>query len=227
MRKEAIDDLLIETNELIEIIRTYRKISKPKVKSIFEHLRSVLEYLAQDINDKLSSPSKRLYFPYGNTLENFENSIKKNLPLLRKELPDIYLEIKKIQNFSINDDWLLKLCKITNEAKHNNAINVKHDEEIVKEVQLNINEMNIARISGKARNIVFKNVKIGGKDIESLVINEGNIEMDDMDNSPLNFKITKDRKILIGDELLDLFPFLDKCISSIKSLIFKIYSILK
>ena len=85
MREESIRELLDEVKETFEIISSHKKISKPKVKSIFEHLRSSLEYAAQDINSKMPKVKEKLYFPYANNESEFEKSLKKNLPDL-----DIY-----------------------------------------------------------------------------------------------------------------------------------------
>ena len=87
MSKADVDELLKDIEEQLISIKKYKKITKVKLKSIFENLRSSLEYMAQDINSALSRPGKRVYFPYGDTIENFKNSINQNLPNLQSEYP--------------------------------------------------------------------------------------------------------------------------------------------
>ena len=65
MRKDSIYELLEDVKGTFLLISSYKKIPPPKVKTILEHLRSCLEYAAQDINSKLSAPKVRFYFPYG------------------------------------------------------------------------------------------------------------------------------------------------------------------
>jgi len=56
MRRDSINELLEDVKETFSLISGYKKIPPPKVKTILEHLRSCLEYAAQDINSKLSVP---------------------------------------------------------------------------------------------------------------------------------------------------------------------------
>ncbi len=226
MRKEEISELLEESDELIRQIISYRKVPRPKVKSILEHLRSSLEYLAQDINEKISRPKKIIYFPYGKTEDDFKNSINKYFPLLSQEFPAIYDEIVKIQKFKLNDDWLLKLCRLTNDAKHKNAIDVKSQEEVLRSTSVEIDLFGSFILApGSTANV--RNVSINGKRLDDFTYRDGNLEITKKGEIPIRFKITKDKKILIGDEYLDLIPFLEKCQSNIKTFIEETYSIIE
>lgn len=136
MRKDSIYELLEDVKGTFLLISSYKKIPPPKVKTILEHLRSCLEYAAQDINSKLSAPKVRFYFPYGKNLETLVDSMQKNLPLLQTERPDIFAEIKKLHNFESDGEWLKTLCDLTNHTKHKNAIDIKSDQEKVKSVMI-------------------------------------------------------------------------------------------
>lgn len=222
MRKESILELLDEANESFKIISTYKTISRPKVKSILEHLRSSLEYIAQDININLSKPKERLYFPYGETLEDFDKSIKRNFPLLKSELPEIFKEIQNIQQFINNDDWLVMLCRLTNEAKHQNAVDVREDREHNKSISVSAGGLNLAHMSG-CSSITFTNVRVNGQLIDDFEYKNNEMKITKKGQLPINFKITKERQILIGDNKLDLLPFLKKCIKNIENFTKKIY----
>lgn len=226
MRKESIDELLEEVKEIFQLISSYKKISRPKVKSILEHLRSSLEYAAQDINSKLVSPKQKLYFPYGNNEIDFEKSIKRNLPNLINQFPEIYIEIKKIQNFKSGNDWLIKLCNLTNVTKHNNAIDVRHDEEIVKSVSIFAGGVNLAYIGGNCSNIRFTNTRINGKLMDDFIFDQGEIKITKKGDVSVNFKITKDRKIIVGEDQTDLLPFLEECIKNTEQFINDLYQLL-
>ncbi|HAV4559884.1 TPA: hypothetical protein JIS15_09930 [Acinetobacter baumannii] len=227
MRKESILELIDEVDETLITIRSYRKISRPKVKSIFEHMRSALEYLAQDINEKLVKPKKGISFPYGLTKELFDNSINKNFSALSTDLPDIYNEILQIQPFSCGDDWLNKLCKLTNDAKHKDAIDIKHNGEVVKSASINMGPIGFVNLGPNSKNIVVQNIRVDGKRYDDFIYDEGKLLVTRKGELSIDFKITKDKKILIGDDLLDLIPFLEKCQINLKIFIEKIYSIIE
>ncbi|ASZ51842.1 hypothetical protein [Vibrio parahaemolyticus] len=92
---------------------------RPLVKSTLEHLRSALEYSAQDIWSQYNTKSKKLYFPYGLEEALFQANVKRNLPNLKTQLPHVYQLLESIQPFKSGDDWLKQLCDQTNFNKHN------------------------------------------------------------------------------------------------------------
>lgn len=223
MRKTSIDELLEDVKETYQTISSYKKISRPKVKSILEHLRSCLEYAAQDVNAKLSTPKARFYFPYGETLTKLEESAQKNLPLLRAERPEIFDEIKKLHNFDNNNSWLKIFCDLTNYTKHKDGLDIKSDQEVVNSVLVSAGGVNLLRASGQSSNIVFKGCRVNGVLMDDFIVNNGSVEVTKKGDIPINFRITKDRKILIGENQMDLLPFLDTCITNIDSFIKTLY----
>lgn len=98
---------------------TKASIPQPLVKSCLEHLRSVLEYAAQDTHDTVIGGKRRLYFPYGDNKKNFVGSVAGNLPMLPTLRPDVYALYESVQPHASGSTWLLDLCKHTNFNKHN------------------------------------------------------------------------------------------------------------
>ena len=223
MRKDNIDELLEDVKENFLLISSYKKIPRPKVKTIMEHLRSCLEYSAQDINSKLSVPKSRFYFPYGDTPDSLDAAIQKNLPLLKAEKPEIFDEILKLHSFESGGEWLKNLCDLTNHAKHNDAIEIKSDHEKVNAVMVAAGGMNLFHIGGESSNIRVTNCSVNGKKIDDFVINKGVVNITKKGELPIDFKITKDRKILVGEQEIDLLPFWDLSIKSIELFVDALY----
>ncbi len=174
----------------------------------------------------MSAPKVRFYFPYGKNLETLVDSMQKNLPLLQTERPDIFAEIKKLHNFESDGEWLKTLCDLTNHTKHKNAIDIKSDQEKVKSVMIAAGGMSLLHACGESSNITFTNCSVSGQKIDDFVVNKGEVNITKKGAVPINFKITKDRKILVGDEEIDLLPFLDSSIKSIESFVDELYGIL-
>ena len=126
-RESSVNELMAESEELLTIIDgLYRStetseeiaaVAKPKVKSCLEHLRSSLEYIAQDLSEVTASDKtpRNVYFPYGKDKSLFNKTIDKNLPELDVKFRN---KIESIQPHFCGDSWLLHLCKITNDHKH-------------------------------------------------------------------------------------------------------------
>jgi len=126
-RKKSVNELIVEVEELLSIIdgiyrsaKTSEDIAcaaKPKVKSCLEHLRSSLEYIAQDLSETTISNKKprNVYFPYGKDESTFTKSLNINLPELDVKFKE---KIESIQPHSCDDSWLLHLCRVTNVHKH-------------------------------------------------------------------------------------------------------------
>ncbi len=92
-------------------------LARPKVKSCLEHLRSSLDYIGHDLSET-TNPNKRpkkLYFPYGSNQKLFLESLERNLPGLDPKYLPI---IESLQPHVCGDDWLVRLCHVTNFNKH-------------------------------------------------------------------------------------------------------------
>ena len=79
----------------------------------------ILEYSAQDIWFSFNNKNKKLYFPYGKTEALFHANVKRNLPKLGDNNPNVLHLIQSLQPFNCGDDWLAELCDQTNFNKHN------------------------------------------------------------------------------------------------------------
>ena len=126
MRDDDVKTILAHVKKsLVHIKNTYDQSLQDKnipdylrvdVKSVMEHLRSTLDYMAIDI--AVAIKKKRAHFPYGKNEQAFNNSIKSNLPSLKTVRPNIYSLIEDIQPHACGSTWLYDLCHIVNSNKH-------------------------------------------------------------------------------------------------------------
>ena len=130
MNKEDIEEILASSlkqrDDLGKII-SERNIDKVLLKNLLENYRSILDYIAIDIAKNAGITNKKIYFPYGQRENHFKKSISRNLPDLKLKFPELYEIIESRQPFKSNDSWIVDLCGLTNEAKHNNLSRVKKD----------------------------------------------------------------------------------------------------
>ena len=237
MRKSHVDKLLKAIREELNIIKKMEAIDEVKFKSILENLRSSLEYIAQDINSMLSKPKDRIYFPYGKTKENFEESINKNLSGIQYEYPKVYDYIESLQSHKNNgDDWLITMCSLTNHAKHNGLIeleykgnnhviihaegvplfefiNVNNGEVILKE-----NTFFVSNDDGSETNLgTIGEIHVTGAKVKG-------VEDDDF----VSFSIVEKKKLVIyGKTPIEVIPFLEKCFNKISQFSTDVYTQLK
>jgi len=112
LKKEYFNDVEEENIENISI----------RIKHILEDLRSVLDYIANDIYYRYNkcNNERKIYFPYtkkGKDEEDFERNFNNNLPNVKEKNKQIYIIKKEIQIFS-NCEWLTNLMILTNNIKH-------------------------------------------------------------------------------------------------------------
>lgn len=136
MRNNDIENLLAHVEKsLVNIKNSYDQSLHDKdipaflcidIKNVMENLKSALDYMAQDVaitisNRKANNAAlrKKIYFPYGKNKQDYDSSIKKNLPDLEIVRPDIYSLIEGIQPHTCGNAWLYDFCQILNENKHN------------------------------------------------------------------------------------------------------------
>ncbi len=136
MRNNDIKNLLAHVEKsLVNIKNSYDQSLHDKdipaflridIKNVMENLRSALDYMAQDVamtisNRKTNNTAlrKKIYFPYGKNKQDYDSSIKRNLPDLETVRPDIYSLIEGIQLHTCGNAWLYDFCQILNENKHN------------------------------------------------------------------------------------------------------------
>jgi hypothetical protein len=128
-----VEELLHDIKKNVELIYVqtrYQEIKKVVVKNTLENMRSILDYVSQDLVQRISQITEikntKIYFPYGKDMSLFENSLKRNsFDQLINIFPEIYQIVLKQQPFICNDNWLTDLCNLTIEAKHNNLLQSK------------------------------------------------------------------------------------------------------
>jgi GNAT superfamily N-acetyltransferase len=137
MRDKDIKNLLAHVEKsLVNIKNTYDQSLHDQtilpflsidIKNTMENLRSALDYMAKDIATIVCKKDtlKKTYFPYGENKQNFDSSIKKNLPNLRMADPDIHSLIESMQSHTCEDPWLYNFCQILNNNKHDSLSPLK------------------------------------------------------------------------------------------------------
>ncbi len=156
--KEVENNLerLREQYELARKDDNIKSFLRPLIKTTLEHLRSILEYSAQDIWSFYNTKNKKLYFPYGKDEALFKANVKRNLPNLQDH-PSIYKLIESLQPYSAGDDWLTELCDQTNFNKHNSL-----SKQVRKNSEKSTTDVgNLVRMSGGGT-VTFTNCSYNG-----------------------------------------------------------------
>jgi len=222
MENESIIDTLEYTKSQIERITdqiSIGKLAKVELKNILENLRSVLDYLSGDILSSLKRKTKsiklpdKVYFPYGQRENHFKKSIKRNLPSLKEEIPEIYNLLRNIQPFVSNDNWVVDLCSLTNDAKHNQLSKTINKKSIMTRIGRSF------KISG-AHN-VFKNNYENGRKLDDVVTDESGMPHVIKANS-FNTSFIVENRIRFEGKEIEVLPFLLKCHTNILQLTKKI-----
>jgi hypothetical protein len=139
MSVEDIEDLLIAADTLLaEVVQIYpetlanKKVGHrltPKIKSILEHQRSALDYLAAEIHARHGTPTKKkIYYPLAPNGASFAPGIESRMPGVRSKQPQIAKAIEHHQPYQADYDWLKWLKDLTNENKHTQLSPLKPDE---------------------------------------------------------------------------------------------------
>lgn len=243
MSKADVDELLKDIEEQLILMKKYKKITKVKLKSILENLRSSLEYIAQDISSVLSNPNDKVYFPYGDTKENFKGRINQNLPAIRSEYPKIYDYIEHLQPHKNNGDkWLVDMCRMTNDAKHKKLLEVKNEGK--NHISVNAGGIPFIDIINGGHGKVL--LEVGGNTFFSfnddgsetnlgtmgeyhLEETEEGIEVKVIkEDDFVSFSIVEEKKLVIdGETPIEAIPFLEKCFNKISQFSTDVYTQLK
>jgi predicted component of type VI protein secretion system len=193
MRKSDIAELLVEVEGIIETLEYQRtmanvkldilEVSKPKVKSCLEHLRSCLEYAAHDVYDKVYKDNDgktneqrermKIYFPYGKNLGDFHSNLGRSFKDLKTKNKEIYELILSIQSFNSRTSWLYDICNITNKIKH--VEQRKQDRVSMRTVNMS-NAFNLNFTKGSNTNIFISgNIINGVKQNSDVIIDRGQV----------------------------------------------------
>lgn len=153
---EEISSTLSNSYENAREDRNILQISRVKVKSALEHLRSILDYSALDayLHVYKSKPGK-LYFPYAVNEALFNKHLANNFKSLRQKNPNIYNLIASVQPHMSGSNWLIDLCRYTNTNKHNNLTSQ------VKKTKDSVTIGNLIKLSGDST-VTFLNSTVNG-----------------------------------------------------------------
>ncbi|MFM2058400.1 MAG: hypothetical protein RLY71_2785 [Pseudomonadota bacterium] len=225
MVNQDIKNLLSHTKNEIECLKKQAQtgeINKIPLKNTLENLRSILDYHGKDISCKLKEkrvviPDK-IYFPYGQRENHFKKSIDKNLPKLKDLNNCLYTVIENEQPFKSHDNWIVDLCLLTNEAKHNHLSKTESQKSIV------IRQGNSIHIEG-GRNIVLYNNYANGVRLDDVYVNNnGNVNVVKHSGTTL---VIENRKIMFHGKSVEVIPFLGRCHEKITTLTYDITEQLK
>ncbi|MBY6254284.1 hypothetical protein [Citrobacter werkmanii] len=224
-RADALE-LLDEVEENLEVMEASQNLKPVKIKGILEHLRSSLEYVANDTYDiynhhpNLSRP--KIYFPYGKR-ELVDKFFKTKIGLSDLEHSEIYHIYNSIQGFSTGEEWLDMMCKLTNDAKHRKPISLK--EETSSEITVSANGFNLLKASNQST-VTIKNITVDGIKYSDFHLENGVLNVAG-NGSPLSFTLTEDKKIKFHGEEYEVIPFLKKCLANINVFVNSAYGALE
>jgi len=212
MHNRDIQELLEHAkNEISSITEQSRKgtINKVALKNTLENLRSVLDYAAQDMQSKLKSISRnkipeKVYFPYGQRENHFKNSVKRNLPGLSEHMPSIHFLVQAMQPFKSGDPWLVDLCGLTNDVKHNNLSKTENK----KGRTIYQGGMPLVEV-GEGTQVEMIGNRVNGVLQDDIFIDsDGTTTIKPVSGQTL---ITESNKIHFHGKQIEVVPFLDTC----------------
>lgn len=228
MIPQDIGDLLKEVDQHFKDIKSFKIITKNKIRSVILDLASILDYASNHIADISSKRSRKPQFPYANiyiSIEEFEKNFEKMFPSIIVNHNEIYNLILSMQHFKTETPWLFQLIEFNNFNKHNGITEVKSKEGKIYE-SLVVNGMSIVGGDLSNSTIRFRNTMVNGRYVDDIDFNKGSIEVVKKREASFDFKITKDKKIVYGNNEIEIIPFLDKCIINIHNFIVKLFKIL-
>jgi hypothetical protein len=95
------------------------------IKNLFGNLRSVLDYIAQDIREIHCSPLKPkevIYFPILPDLATFDRKVDRWFPGLRTTEAALTTYLETIQPYHNGNEWLAHFNTVNNESKHQGLV---------------------------------------------------------------------------------------------------------
>jgi hypothetical protein len=220
---ELLDDVEENLNVMIET----QVIKRVKVKSMLEHLRSALEYCANDTYDKYvtdaSIPRPKFYFPYGEQI-HIDKFFKKTLKIASPSSSPLYAIFNSIQDIHTGEVWLNMLCNLTNEVKHRNPIPLDENE-VITGLTVTAAGFGLIQADG-ASSIVFENNYVNGHKLADFTYDKG--KLDTAENGiPLNITLTKDKKIKFHGNDYEVIEFMRLSIHRLRNFINNVYDVLE
>lgn len=228
MDRQGAIDLLQEVEENLDGMRQTSNVTSVKVKAMLEHLRSALEYTANDIFDFVN-PGQRdedtlIYFPYGKPVF-IDNFFIKKLKIKEPNTSPFYQIIKSIQDYHTGENWLMMLCNLTNEVKHRNPLPFDKEKVVIGQT-VSLDGMNIVRFEGQnIRDVKINSLTINGVTSGGFTYDDGKF----VNNStfPLNITLNTENKIKFHGMEYEVIPFIAKCIHNIREFVNAAYAVLE
>lgn len=217
MIRPDIQELLDEAKKSILEVKQAQTVSKVKVKNILENLRSALEYCAQFINQSLPNPkSGNIFFPYGEDETTFKGSVNKNFPQLVSTSPSLYNLLETLQPHRCGDDWLVVMCKATNEAKHKKSLDISTN----LQTDSRVTAVSIPGvINFRGNGLRMSNNWVNGRRIDDFELTNGKLNTTFRGSvSPnLEFEIIENKIFVLDNYQCDLVELLEKSYRNISS----------
>ena len=215
MEKTPVTDLFNEVSDVINQMKSSGAIPPVRVKSCLEHLRSSLEYLANDIYKLLGNgTTDNIYFPYGKPafIQKYLSRLNANPETIHK-LSEL---ITSIQPYHSGDEWLTMMCNLTNDAKHRHPIPLDQ-EDVITSRDISVVGLNLIQIAGEnSGRVEFKNNKLNGMPIQDFIY-DNEVMTTSGTGIPVNLRLTKEEKIKFHGHDYEVIPFLEKCLNELKS----------
>lgn len=92
---------------------------RTKVKTILEHQRSALDYLAVGITHRYGSPKGNIYYPLAQGSADFAAQMKLKMPGVETAAPTVAAAIRSFQPDQPGCEWIRELNQLAREQKHN------------------------------------------------------------------------------------------------------------
>ncbi len=103
-----------------------------KIKSYLENARSILDYSAREIADRIGvSKEHKVYFPLvekEKNIDSFRGAVGRNLPDLENKNKAAFDFIEKLQPYHSGNEWIGQLVELVNVHKHEALLPQKRNE---------------------------------------------------------------------------------------------------
>lgn len=136
--KSIYDDSLYKKEIPIEL--------KIEIKNYLENAKSVLDYLAHDVCEKLEIISQQIYFPIvarDKNIQSYRGFIARHLHQLEIKHNKLFNFFESIQPYNSGQEWLGDFATICNDSKHQHLTpQIRHESERI--VSQHVNGGNVS-----------------------------------------------------------------------------------
>jgi hypothetical protein len=92
---------------------------RARIKSVLEHERSALDYLAVELTKRHGTSKGLIYYPLAQSTQDFSTVMENKMPGVAAAATKVAAAIEKWQPYQPGMEWLRDLNKLTREQKHN------------------------------------------------------------------------------------------------------------